>query len=124
MTIPEKSKAGLKQQDLLHDAIRIHGAIGCASSSNGRSSAAGPSRTEFVQQHFVLPWTKRHSYSGWEESERSRPGFEGCAEPDGRADAADHRQRKGNMPPFNGRLSDAQINSLAAYIHTFSGKRK
>lgn len=30
---------------------------------------------------------------------------------------------KGNMPPFNGRLSEAQINSLVAYIHTFSGKR-
>jgi mono/diheme cytochrome c family protein len=31
---------------------------------------------------------------------------------------------KGNMPPFNGRLSEAQINSLVAYIHTFSAKRK
>jgi mono/diheme cytochrome c family protein len=31
---------------------------------------------------------------------------------------------KGNMPPFNGRLSDAQINSLVAYIRTLSGQRK
>jgi|SRR5579864_1870768 len=31
---------------------------------------------------------------------------------------------KGNMPPFNGRLSDTQINSLVAYIRTFSPQRK
>jgi cytochrome c6 len=31
---------------------------------------------------------------------------------------------KANMPPFNGRLSDAQINSLAGYIRTLSGQRK
>jgi mono/diheme cytochrome c family protein len=31
---------------------------------------------------------------------------------------------KGNMPPFQGRLSEAQINSLVAYIHTFSGQHK
>jgi mono/diheme cytochrome c family protein len=31
---------------------------------------------------------------------------------------------KGNMPPFNGRLSDAQINSLVGYIRTLSGQRK
>jgi cytochrome c6 len=31
---------------------------------------------------------------------------------------------KGNMPPFNDRLSDAQINSLVAYIRTLSGQRK
>ena len=31
---------------------------------------------------------------------------------------------KGNMPPFSGRLSEAQINSLVAYIHTLSGQRK
>ena len=31
---------------------------------------------------------------------------------------------KGNMPPFNGRLSDAQINSLVGYIRALSGQRK
>jgi cytochrome c6 len=31
---------------------------------------------------------------------------------------------KGNMPPFNGRLSDAQINSLVAYMRTLSAQRK
>jgi cytochrome c553 len=31
---------------------------------------------------------------------------------------------KGNMPPFKGNLSEAQINSLAAYIRSFSGQRK
>jgi mono/diheme cytochrome c family protein len=31
---------------------------------------------------------------------------------------------KGNMPPFNGRSSDAQINSLVGYIRTLSGQRK
>ena len=31
---------------------------------------------------------------------------------------------KGNMPPFNGRLSEAQINSLVRYIRTFSWQRK
>lgn len=31
---------------------------------------------------------------------------------------------KGNMPPFNGRLSDAQINSLVGYIRAFSAQRK
>jgi len=31
---------------------------------------------------------------------------------------------KGNMPPFKGRLSEAQINSLAAYLHAFSKQHK
>jgi cytochrome c553 len=31
---------------------------------------------------------------------------------------------KGNMPPFKGNLSEAQINSLAAYIRSFSKQRK
>jgi cytochrome c6 len=31
---------------------------------------------------------------------------------------------KGNMPPFKGSLSEAEINSLIAYIRTFSGQRK
>jgi cytochrome c6 len=31
---------------------------------------------------------------------------------------------KNNMPPFNGRLSDAQINSLVAYLRILSGQRK
>jgi cytochrome c6 len=31
---------------------------------------------------------------------------------------------KGNMPAFNGRLSDSQIDSLVAYIRTLSGQRK
>ena len=31
---------------------------------------------------------------------------------------------KGNMPPFKGSLSEAQIDSLIIYIHTFSRKVK
>jgi mono/diheme cytochrome c family protein len=31
---------------------------------------------------------------------------------------------KGNMPPFKGKLSDAQVNSLVTYIRSFSGQRK
>jgi mono/diheme cytochrome c family protein len=31
---------------------------------------------------------------------------------------------KGNMPPFKGSLSDAQIDSLVAYIRTFSKQQK
>ena len=31
---------------------------------------------------------------------------------------------KGNMPPFKSRFSEAQINSLIAYIRTFSKKGK
>jgi cytochrome c6 len=31
---------------------------------------------------------------------------------------------KGNMPPFKGRLSDDQINSLVAHIRTFAAQRK
>ena len=31
---------------------------------------------------------------------------------------------KGNMPPFKGSLSEAQINSLITYVRTFSRKAK
>ena len=31
---------------------------------------------------------------------------------------------KGNMPPFKGSLSEAQINSLVAYVRTFSKQHK
>ena len=31
---------------------------------------------------------------------------------------------KGNMPPFKGNLSEAQIDSLVAYIRTFSKRHK
>jgi mono/diheme cytochrome c family protein len=31
---------------------------------------------------------------------------------------------KGNMPPFSGKLSDAQINSLVTYVRSFSKRLK
>lgn len=67
----------------------------CASMCDSSGSANNARYTECVQPHLrLVPRPKRRSYTGWEDPERARPGFEDRPEPYKRTTARDHQRWK------------------------------